>query len=418
MIVSDWIWDEETYPNCFLFAITRADGQFTQVFECSDRRNDISRIIACFRYMKENNQTMFGFNSLGFDYPIAHDTFLKNPERYEKMSGALIAKALYEAAQNQIESMRGRFPKTIPERDHQAPQADLYKIWHFDNAAKATGLKMIEFNMRAHNIEDLPYAVGTYLTHEEMDNLRKYNLHDVEMTRQFYLKSQAQISLRRELTKKYGRNFLNHNDTKIGKDYFIMRLEEAGIATKNGAGEVRQTIRDEIIIKDCLFNYYDFQYPEFIAVVDWLKRQEITETKGVFSDITEEDLGDVAQYAELTVKKQKLKTKEDVEKFKRTRKLGWIEEKELKATEDLLDADGNPVMYYPNGKDGKPDMTKKPKKVKVPKKSYYGCWHIATNLNVVINGFRFDFGTGGIHGSISNKIARANHKYQIVDADV
>jgi DNA polymerase elongation subunit (family B) len=39
-------------------------------------------------------------------------------------------------------------------------------------------------------------------------------------------------------------------------------------------------------------------------------------------------------------------------------------------------------------------------------------------LNVVVDGFRFDFGTGGIHGSLNSKIAKQTSTYQIVDADV
>ena len=50
--------------------------------------------------------------------------------------------------------------------------------------------------------------------------------------------------------------------------------------------------------------------------------------------------------------------------------------------------------------------------------SYWGCWNVAETLNVVVNGFRYDFGVGGIHGSINNKIARSNKKYILVDADV
>ncbi|QIG75246.1 DNA polymerase protein [Rhizobium phage RHph_Y52] len=40
------------------------------------------------------------------------------------------------------------------------------------------------------------------------------------------------------------------------------------------------------------------------------------------------------------------------------------------------------------------------------------------DLNAVINGFRFDFGTGGIHGSIEKRIVRSDEDYIIVDADV
>ena len=36
----DYIYDLETYPNCFTAAIGSVDGQESWVFEISDRRND------------------------------------------------------------------------------------------------------------------------------------------------------------------------------------------------------------------------------------------------------------------------------------------------------------------------------------------------------------------------------------------
>jgi len=68
----------------------------------------------------------------------------------------------------------------------------------------------------------------------------------------------------------------------------------------------------------------------------------------------------------------------------------------------LFDEQGNHVLEYPLDEDGNPDILKKPKKVRVAKKSYWGCWKVADTLNVVVDGFRFDFGTGGIHGSLEN----------------
>jgi hypothetical protein len=46
------------------------------------------------------------------------------------------------------------------------------------------------------------------------------------------------------------------------------------------------------------------------------------------------------------------------------------------------------------------------------------CWKEADNLNAVVDGFRFDFGTGGIHGSVENTIVESDDEYIIIDADV
>jgi hypothetical protein len=48
----------------------------------------------------------------------------------------------------------------------------------------------------------------------------------------------------------------------------------------------------------------------------------------------------------------------------------------------------------------------------------YFQWKVAETLNVVVNGFRFDFGVGGIHGSLRSAIVRKEEDTCIVDADV
>lgn len=406
-IDGDWIYDEETYPNCFTLTIERASDDFCRQFEISHRKNDSEALAKCVFYLQDNNQRMVGFNNRGFDYPILHELIIRmNKARRKKQSVIFTPEEIYDLAQKQIESFRGEFGHTIKDKDELIKQVDLFKIHHFDNKAKSTSLKMLEFNMRSKNIEDLPFPVGTILTDDQIDTLLVYNKHDVKETKKFYVHSLPAIRMRADLSAKYGMDFTNHNDTKIGKDYFIMELEKEmpGICYEvdsKGRRHMRQSKRIHISIKDCLFKYYDFKRPEFQAVLKWFSEQRIRETKGVFSDIDESDLGDVAKYAELTEKRKKFKgkpTQQELDQFKIIHPKGWIEEQELKGTETIVQPDGT--------------------KLKVQKKSYWMHWREAETLNVVVDGFRFDFGTGGIHGSISDKIARENGKYILKDADV
>lgn len=397
-----YIVDIETYPNTFLFAVVRADGLHRNVFEVSFRTNEISRILKCLDYLADNEHFMVTFNGIGFDYPILHE-LLKKRKRLPN-TGEELAKMVYDLAQKQIESFRGEgFPNTIRSSDCLVKQLDLYKIWHFNNKARATSLKMLEFNMRMDNIEDLPFKVGTYLTSEQIDELKAYNVHDIMATVEFYKKSQSQINFRLSMSEKYGKDWLNCDDTKIGAEYFMMRLEEQGIPLYVQEGKkrkMRQTKRPSIRLGECLFDYYDFKRPEFIAIHNWFAQQRITETKGVFSDLDESDLGDVAQYAELDIKRKKFAsepTEQQKAQFMIQHPLGWIEVEELKAMITIKNSDGT--------------------KTKVPKKSYWGCWKEASCLNVVINGLRIDFGVGGVHASLSGKIAKETSLYKIRDAD-
>lgn len=310
--------DIENYPNVFLFGAIHALTNTPYIFEISHRRDDRQAFYMFTEYLRENGGEEIGYNNLGYDYPVQHSVlnnimYITNADIYNK--GDAIINAGDE----------NRFAHLVWEKDWIVPQIDLYKIHHFDNQAKRTSLKTLEFNMRMENIEDLPFLPGTYLTDEQIDKLRQYLIHDLKATLMFYNHSKKLIDFRRELSAKYGRNFMNHNDTKIGKDYFIMELEKSGVQCYHpGPGKKpRQTHRPSIALETVIFPYVHFEQPEFNRVLNWLRQQVITETKGVFTD-----------------------------------------------------------------------------------------------LSATINGFSFDFGTGGIHGSIESQTIRSTENYVIIDLDV
>ena len=177
---NDYVFDIETYPNVFTLAVEHADAPLRWMFEISDWRNDSREIIAFLQFLKETNARMVGFNNLGFDYPVLH-TLIR--------MGKADAATLYQKAMAIIGSQDedgSKWMHLVKPSDQFVTQIDLFKIHHFDNKARATSLKALEFNMRADNIEDLPFKVGTVLTHEQAQVLKKYNQHDVAQTKAFY----------------------------------------------------------------------------------------------------------------------------------------------------------------------------------------------------------------------------------------
>lgn len=421
----DIIYDLESYPNIFTFASVFATGKGLRVFEISDRKNDTESMLEFLRNIVRNDYRMVGFNNIGYDYNLIHYIIEKarSSLKAEKQL-KLTAKELFKVTTEVIESKSedGRFGKTIKESDTIVPQVDLYKIWHFDNRARATSLKMLEFNMRSNNIEDLPFAVGQVLNDQEKDVLVKYNKHDVMETLKFYRHSEEALKLREELTEVFGFDCTNFNDGKIGKQLFISSIEKERpgscyIQTERGR-KINQTKRDSIKIKDCIVPYVKFNRPEFKALFAWFQNRVITETKGVFSDIDESELGELSKYCEMVTKHKKFKQKplqKDIDEFLKEHPLGWIKEEELKATEWVFDEEGNHVMYQPVDEFGEPKG--KPKKMRKQKVSYYGCWREAEGLNVVVDGVRYDYGQGGIHAAVRGT-HRSDNKKVIATFDV
>ena len=280
---NDYVYDLETYPNVFTLALEHAEAPIRWSFEISDWRNDSKEIIEFLGYLADTKARMVGFNNLGFDYPVLH-TLMR--------MGHSDARTLYDKAMAIIHSQDddegGKWMHQVKPTDRYVEQIDLFKIHHFDNKARATSLKMLEFNMRSRNIQDLPFKVGTTLAQGQLPVLKQYNAHDVSETKAFLHKSMDMIRFREELTHKYNRDFMNHNDTKIGKDYFAMKLEEAGVALYDYGprGRVpRQTKRPVIHLRDAILPWITFEQPEFNRVMNWLKEQSLTETKGVFEDV-------------------------------------------------------------------------------------------------------------------------------------
>lgn len=350
----DVIYDIECYPNIFTIVIysPRKDEYFT--FEISERRNDMERIEKVIMQFKRNKRRMVGFNNMGYDYPVIHALI-----NYYRGNRSATWDELCKAARRKSDAIIhgdhfDRFKHLIWENNQFCQQVDLFKIHHFDNVARATSLKVLQFNMRSESIEDLPFDPNQPVDPKDFDDLISYNQHDVQETYRFYLKTLEAIDLREKLSEKNGVNFINANDTKIGKTIFQLELEKhmgkdiCFYFNGDGQRTPRQTKRKRIAMKDVILPCVRFERPEFNLIKEWIKKQVLVDvTKDVFTGIDENDLGEIVNCC---------------------------------------------------------DMTKVKGKVQ--------------NLNCIVEGFTFVFGTGGLHGCIDSATVESCDKKVIVDLDV
>lgn len=256
-------YDLETYPNFFLCGV-KPLGQDPVLFEISERRNDL----AALRSYIMRLSLMIGFNNLHFDYPVLHHVIALNEHWWPKVQAIFAEEG-------------GRFDHELRPWEWLVPQLDLFRIHHFDNPAKRTSLKQIEFALQLPSVEDLPIEPGSMLTFEQMDALRLYNAcSDLPATEKFYYKSKSSIDLRAAL----GKHTMNYNDTKLGKQFIIRRLEERqpGICYYMNK-KPRQTPRPEgFKLAETIFPYIRFERPGFQALLQQLREWTILTTRGDF----------------------------------------------------------------------------------------------------------------------------------------
>lgn len=323
----DVICDIEVYPNIFCIGLQHHVTGIRWYFEISPTRNDIQMFCKFLSVLSTHECRMVGFNNVGYDYPMIHMIF-KNSQT------GIGCKEIYNKSVSIIRSNGpAKFAHMVWESDYVVPQLDLYKIHHFDNMAKATSLKMLEFNMRMSDIQDLPFKPGTELNADERQLLADYMWHDIGATAEFYEKTLDQIRFREELTEKYDHNFLNHNDTKIGKDFFIMKLEETNpgccYSYKTGKKQIVQTPRESIDLGQIILPYVKFEHVEFQRILMWFQSQVITETKGSIKDVNctidgfQYDFGTGGIH-------------------------GSVESSTIHSTEEMIIEDWDVASYYPN----------------------------------------------------------------------
>ena len=206
----DWVYDLEIYPNVFTASFKHPLTGTRAFFEISERRNDLQDLTWFLNTLREAGCRMIGFNNIGFDYPIIH-LIMEYP------FNGLGVEHLYQKCDSIINTpWDRRFDNVIWDNDVLIPQIDLFKIHHFDNENRHTSLKILEFNMKSQNIQDLPYEPGIPLRVDQIPVLASYNDHDADETEKFYIESIEMIEFREDLTRRYGKNFLNHSDKKIG----------------------------------------------------------------------------------------------------------------------------------------------------------------------------------------------------------
>lgn len=299
------VYDIESFPNAFTLNAVMLHSDDSVTFEISDYRDDRKWLMQWFEYVREQHVPMIGFNNIFYDYPMIHHIF-KNPN---------ITAQQINQKNDEIINGTNRFAHTIWERDRFAPQIDLFKIHHFDNRAKSTSLKALEFVMRSNDVKESSIPFGIRLTKEQIDQeIVPYNGNDTAETKRFAHFSMEAIAFRISLIEQFGLDVMNWNDTKIGEEMLVARigedicyervpiLDNFGNPVMDWNGnprtkrQKRQTVRTSIALNDIIFPYVQFQHPEFQRILDYMRAQVLTpdefkedtkkvQTKGVFSGL-------------------------------------------------------------------------------------------------------------------------------------
>ena len=281
--MNHWIMDYETLSNCFVAVFKHYKTDETHIFSVCKLQNDYDKFIEFLKQNIENREWHISYNGLAFDAQITHN-IIKDHENLKLMDGESIAEEIYAYAQSCIDRSNKNEFQEFPEWHMSIKQIDVYKLNHWDNMAKRSSLKWIQYSMDWDNMVDMPLPHDTNITtKQQLDMIVGYCINDVDSTKEIFNQCKPLIALRKNLTDQYGINLYSASEPRISKELFAYYLgKELGIP-KYELKKLR-TYRNVIKVKDIILDYIEFATPEFNNLLEKFKTVEINPnfTKGGF----------------------------------------------------------------------------------------------------------------------------------------
>lgn len=279
-----WLYDLETLKSCVTYVAVNVHTNEIVKFVLHKDKFELSELINHLNICKGQ----IAFNNLSFDYPILHYILIKfknyniNSYKYENTQ---IIELIYNEAQRLIQSSFIKSFNNIKSKEVMIPQLDLFKIWHFDNAARKSSLKALQIAINYPNVMEctIPFDKED-ITSIEVDEILEYCLNDVLSTLEIYNLTLDKIKLRKEIKSLTGINCLNYPDVKIGEEIILTNYCKLTNTNKWEIKKLR-TYRPIIELNKCIFDYIEFESKEFNQLLEWFKSLVLTDTLNISKSI-------------------------------------------------------------------------------------------------------------------------------------
>lgn len=264
--------------NLFVYTGYNTSDSKYYNFCISEWRNDSEEL---YKHLTKNNVIQVGFNNESYHYPL-EDYFISIYNTYSSSNGRTISEILYRKSQELLLSEYN----SISDKLKKIKQIDLFKIWHFNNKARATSLKQLEVTMRMKDVRAMPLTHSYYCIKGDEEIAIQYNENDVSCIYQLLkttigntdnplYKDKNKIALRRTLQKRFKVNCLNLADTTMG-ERLLLRLYAQAVNENFFDIKKLRTYRKEIKLSECIPKWCDIKSKEFKGLIDILNKTTIT----------------------------------------------------------------------------------------------------------------------------------------------
>ncbi len=252
------VFDIEVYNNWALVGFMGVHSGKLEFFEIfADKSKNTNLNIAKLEWMLRNYLTI-GFNSIKFDLAIAKLLLHgKTPHELQRATTMII--------EHDMQSWDVlKLFKTKPFFKNELNHIDICEV------AKGVGisLKMYGARLGTYNLQDLPFPAGIDLSYEQQVITKRYNVNDLQMTRELYLFLDAPLTIRAEMVDRYTTDMRSKSDAQVAEAVIKEEYERY-----TGIVPVKPEILD--------YESFKYQAPPFLEFTTKLMQDVFDEFKAI-----------------------------------------------------------------------------------------------------------------------------------------
>lgn len=263
------VYDIEIFPNVFHCCCKDTETNEIYKFEISERKNQLVDLI----YFFTDPYVMFcGYNNHHYD-DVVINYIIDYKNVMNKKPYTEICRSLFKLSTTIVNLEDGKI--------------DAIKKWKyahfFDSMDILTmlfssklrvGLKEMQVTMHYHNVQEYDGDFTQWLPSDQIDEMIKYNINDVESTTTLLYRLESDIKLRLFIEEEYGINALSMDSVKFGETLLAKKYCNAtGISMKE-LKEMRSPM-DYIPLKDVILPFIEYKNQILKDVLEEMKSQVV-----------------------------------------------------------------------------------------------------------------------------------------------
>lgn len=265
------VYDIEVFPNVFHCTCKDTETNQLYFFEISNRKNQLTELVDFF-YYNNTDKIFCGYNNKHYDDIIINyiiDYYYKLQQLYYLK----VCNSIYNLSNTIVTVGDGDISK--------------FKKWKYANyfysmdlltmlfsSKLRVGLKTMQVTMHYQNVQEYDGDFNQFLKDSCIEDMKQYNINDVESTTVLLYKLEEDIKLRLFIQEEYGIDCLSMDKTKIGEKILEKKYCDAVNITSQQLKNMSSPA-DYVALKDVILPFIKYKNPELQVVLEDMKKQTV-----------------------------------------------------------------------------------------------------------------------------------------------